>query len=62
MIREFDEELGLQGDVVGDPLSFENIYQHQGVTRNEVAFVAEIRLLDGALTAGGPIIFYEDNG
>ncbi len=57
MIREFDEELGLQVDVVGDLLIFENIYQHQGFTRHEVAFVAEIRLPDGALTADGPVIF-----
>ncbi|MFG5382236.1 hypothetical protein [Yoonia sp. R2-816] len=42
---------------MGDLLSFENIYQHQGVTRHEVAFVAEIRLPDGALTADGPVIF-----
>ncbi len=57
LIREFYEELGLQVDVVGDLLSFENIYNHKGVIGHEVAFVAEIRLLDSALTAAGPVFF-----
>ncbi len=31
LIREFDDELGLQLDVIGDPLIFENINQHLGI-------------------------------
>lgn len=62
LIREFQEELGYQIEVVGDPLVLENIYTHYGEIGHEVVFVSDIKLPAAFYTQKGPIEFFEDNG
>lgn len=62
LVRELDEELGVEAVVSGTPLVLENIYEHHGETGHEIIFAADITVPDGALPNDGPIHFAEDNG
>lgn len=61
LIREFNEELGIEITIAGAPRLMENIYTHEGQTGHEILFVADVRCAPGALGAG-PIDYAEDNG
>ena len=62
LVREFDEELGVAVEVVGNPLILENIYTHQGVTGHEVTFVSDVAFPANAYEGLAPIEYFEDNG
>lgn len=62
LVREFDEELGVAVEVIGNPIVFENIYTHQGVVGHEITFVSDVTFPDNAYREDGPIEYYEDNG
>ncbi len=62
VVREFQEEPGIDVDVRGEPLVIENIYVHKGATGHEVVFIAEVVIPDGAFEDQDSITFREDNG
>ena len=62
LVREFNEELGISVDVIGDPVILENIYTHQGETGHEVTFVSDVTFPSDAYRGDGPIEYFEDNG
>lgn len=62
LVREFNEELGIEVTIVGEPLVMENIFVHEGSTGHEVMFIAEVAFPDGAFAGQDRIDFREDNG
>ena len=62
LVREFNEELGIDVTLKGEPLMLENIFVHEGSTGHEVVFVAEVAFPDGAFAGRDRIDFREDNG
>jgi 8-oxo-dGTP pyrophosphatase MutT (NUDIX family) len=62
LVREFNEELGIDIAISGEPLVMENIFVHEGSTGHEVMFIAEVTFPDGAFIGQDRIDFREDNG
>ncbi|KGT81017.1 DNA mismatch repair protein MutT [Bradyrhizobium japonicum] len=62
LVREFNEELGIDITIIGEPLVMENIFVHEGSTGHEVMFIAEVALPDGAFSGQDRIDFREDYG
>ncbi len=62
LVREFNEELGIDVTVVGEPLVMENIFVHEGATGHEVMFIAEVAFPGGTFGAQDRIDFHEDSG
>lgn len=62
LVREFDEELGIDITIIGEPLMMENIFVHEGSTGHEVMFISEVTFPDGAFGDQDHIDFHEDNG
>ena len=62
LIREFDEELGIDVSITSEPLVMENIFVHEGATGHEVMFIVEVAFPDGAFAGQDRIDFREDNG
>ncbi|MDF0519166.1 NUDIX hydrolase [Bradyrhizobium yuanmingense] len=62
LVREFNEELGIDVTIVGEPLVMENIFVHEGSTGHEVMFIAEVAFPDDAFAGQERIDFREDNG
>ncbi|QOZ72383.1 NUDIX hydrolase [Bradyrhizobium arachidis] len=62
LVREFNEELGIDVTITSEPLVMENIFAHEGSTGHEVMFVAEVTFPDGAFGGEDRIDFREDNG
>ena len=62
LIREFDEELGIDVSITSEPLVMENIFMHEGATGHEVMFIVEVAFPDGAFAGQDRIDFREDNG
>ncbi|MBR0787193.1 NUDIX hydrolase [Bradyrhizobium iriomotense] len=62
LVREFNEELGIDVAIKGEPLMMENIFSHEGSTGHEVMFIAEVAFPDGAFNGKDRIDFREDNG
>ena len=62
LVREFDEELGVAVEVIGEPMVLENIYTHQGVIGHEITFISDLIFPDHAYRQDGPIEYFEDNG
>lgn len=62
LLREFNEELGIDVAVTGEPLMMENIFVHEGATGHEVMFIVEVRFPDDAFCGQDRIDFREDNG
>lgn len=60
-MREFNEELGIEVTIVGEPLTMENIFVHEGSTGHEVMFIADVAFPDGAFAGRDRIDFREDN-
>jgi 8-oxo-dGTP pyrophosphatase MutT (NUDIX family) len=62
LVREFDEELGIEITITSEPLTMENIFVHEGATGHEVMFIAEVAFPQGAFSGQDHINFREDNG
>ncbi|AWL99145.1 NUDIX hydrolase [Bradyrhizobium amphicarpaeae] len=62
LMREFNEELGIDVSITGGPLVMENIFVHEGATGHEVMFIVEVAFPDGAFAGQDRIDFREDNG
>lgn len=62
LIREFNEELGIDVAIIGEPAMMENIFVHEGSTGHEVMFISEVAFPDGAFSGQDRIDFREDNG
>ncbi|BAL79430.1 NUDIX hydrolase [Bradyrhizobium cosmicum] len=62
LLREFNEELGIDIIITGEPIMMENIFVHEGATGHEVMFIAGVTFPDGAFSNQDRIDFREDNG
>ncbi len=62
IIREFNEELGVEAKVKSTPLVMENIFVHEGATGHEVVFIAQVEFPGSAFDEQEHISFQEDNG
>ena len=62
LVREFEEELQIQIEVVGKPLFLENIYSHQGVVGHEMVVLSDVLFPDTAYHEQDVIEYSEDNG
>ena len=62
LLREFNEELGIDVTITGEPLMMENIFVHEGATGHEVMFIVEVRFPQYAFSDQDRIDFREDNG
>lgn len=62
LVREFNEELGIDVILKGEPLMLENIFMHEGATGHEVMFISEVEFPDAAFREQERIDFSEDNG
>ncbi|MCK1720006.1 NUDIX hydrolase [Bradyrhizobium sp. 141] len=62
LVREFNEELGIDVTLKGEPLMLENIFVHEGATGHEVMFISEVEFPDAAFRDQDRIDFREDNG
>ncbi|MBR1087416.1 NUDIX hydrolase [Bradyrhizobium manausense] len=62
LLREFTEELGIDVTIIGEPLTMENIFVHEGATGHEVMFIVEVAFPPGAFDGQDRIEFREDNG
>ena len=61
LVREFNEELGIDISIIGEPLIMENIYVHEGATGHEVMFITEVAFPPDAFSCQDRIDFREDN-
>jgi len=62
LVREFNEELGVDVTIMSEPLVMENIFAHEGSTGHEVMFIAEVVFPQRAFAGQDRIDFREDNG
>ena len=62
LLREFNEELGIDVTITGEPLMMENIFVHEGSTGHEVMFIVEVAFPQRAFAGQDRIDFREDNG
>ena len=62
LVREFNDELGIEVILKGEPLMLENIFVHEGATGHEVMFISEVEFPDAAFCDQERIDFREDNG
>lgn len=62
LVREFQEELGLTVQVLGEPLVMENLYTHEGSPGHEVLFLFPVALPPGPLDTQESVVFHEDCG
>ncbi|SPF79952.1 NUDIX hydrolase [Pseudoprimorskyibacter insulae] len=60
VIREFQEELGVQATITGAPLVIENLYSHEGQQGHEVIFLFPLTFPSNNF--GDTIHFTEDSG
>ena len=49
LMREFEEELHLAVEVLGDPIVLENLFVHEEELGHEIVFAAEVRLPAGSI-------------
>ena len=62
LVREFREELDVDGRIESAPLVLENFYSHEGMVGREILFIAPVLFPEGAFSGASKIQFYEDNG
>lgn len=62
VMREFDEELGINVTVQGAPFFFENIYKHEGAIGHEILAIFNVTTPRNAFSDDKRIAFHEDNG
>jgi hypothetical protein len=62
LIREFQKEIGVQIELIGDPIVLENIYTLHDSLGNEVLFISEIIFSPNAYETEEFIEYFEDNG
>ena len=60
--REFREEIHVELSRIGPPRVIENIFEHEGMTGHEVAFVADVEFADSAFVARSSLEFTESDG
>ncbi len=62
LVREFEEELQVQIEVVGTPLFLENIYAHHGMVGHEIVVLSDVLFPDTTYHEKDVIEYSEDNG
>jgi 8-oxo-dGTP pyrophosphatase MutT (NUDIX family) len=62
LIREFQEEIGVGIELIGDPIVLENIYTHHGALGHEILFISEIIFSPNAYETVEFVEHFEDNG
>lgn len=62
LVREFEEELGIHVEIVGQPLFLENIYKHQDVVGHEMIVLSDVLFPDTRHHEREVIEYLEDNG
>ncbi|MEM9099946.1 MAG: NUDIX domain-containing protein [Pseudomonadota bacterium] len=62
VIREFREELGIDIEIVGEPIFMESIYTHEGALGHEVLAIFDVKFADTAFANEARIQFHEDDG
>ncbi|WP_282077617.1 NUDIX hydrolase [Epibacterium ulvae] len=62
LMREFQEELAQEIQIISPPLVLENIFEHEGATGHEIVFCAEISFAKGVFETQDTLTFAEDNG
>ncbi len=62
LVREFQEELGLEINISSQPRFFENIYTHEGQTGHEYLVLFDVEFPEDAYVDQDEITFAEDNG
>ena len=62
LTREFQEELGIHVQILGEPRILENIYTHEGAPGHEVIFISEVAFSPDAFAGQDSIRFFENNG
>lgn len=48
LIREFQEEIGVRIELIGDPIVLENIYFHHASMGHEILFISDVLFPEGA--------------
>ena len=59
LIREFQDEIGVGIELIGDPIVLENIYTHHGALGHEILFVSEIIFSPNAYETDEFIEYFE---
>lgn len=62
VIREFEEELGIEVTVGGPPVFMENIFTHEGQVGHEVLAIFDVTFPAGSFASETRIAFTEDDG
>ena len=62
LAREFNEELGVDIVIKGEPLVMENIFVHEGSVGHEVVFVSDVEIRNCAFSEIDNIEFKEASG
>ena len=62
LTREFHEELGVQVEVIGQPIFMENIYAHENMLGHEVVIISDVFLPSDTYLDDEVIEYFEDNG
>jgi 8-oxo-dGTP diphosphatase len=60
--REIREELGCDIQIVGDPIVFENIFEHHGIQGHEIVFAFPVRFSDIQIYAKNRFQIFEARG
>lgn len=60
--REFREELGCDVQIVGDPMTLENIFKHHGIQGHEIVFAFPISFNDSQIYARNRFQIFEASG
>lgn len=62
VIREFQEELGVKVEVVGQPVFMENIFTHEGSLGHELLVLFDVKFPDAYFPTETRIEFHENCG
>ena len=62
VIREFQEELGVEVHTIGAPMFMENLYVHEGEQGHEILVIFDVAFPADAFANRSRITFVEDNG
>ncbi len=62
LVREFREELGVDVDVLGEPIVVESLYVHEGVAGHEILFLFDVSFPACAFEGQERVVFHEDDG
>jgi hypothetical protein len=62
LIREFQEELGIEVNIVGGPTFMQNIYTHEGELGHEILAIFDVQFPPDTFAGQSRITFNEDSG